>query len=108
MVRPPPNSGDRTIPESVEGTSTALGSRAVVLLDIIGMDGSCGLIGNGKVIHQHCPKIASGEAEPSPSREPEHVRSSTACVVGANCRKGKLRADRRVKSSEAGNAAIPQ
>jgi hypothetical protein len=63
---------------------------------------------SGQVIRQHCPKIASGEAEPSPSREPEDVRSSMACVGGADCRKGKLRADRRVKSSEAGNAAIPQ
>ena len=47
---------------TVEGTSTARRSRAVVLLDIIGRDGSCGLIGNGKVIRQHCPKIAPGEA----------------------------------------------
>lgn len=62
MVRPPPNSGDRTTPESVEGASTALGSRGVVLLDIIGRDSSCGLIGNGKVIRQHCPKIAPGDA----------------------------------------------
>src|SRR5258706_13932127 len=62
MVRPPPNSGDRTTPEPVEGISTALGSRAVVLLDIIGRDSSCGLIGNGKVIRQHCPRVSPGEA----------------------------------------------
>jgi len=42
-----------------------------------------------QVILQHCPKIASGEAWPSPSREPEDVRFSLACVGGADCRKGE-------------------
>jgi hypothetical protein len=61
-----------------------------------------------RVILKHCPKIASAKPNRHLRANLKDVRSSMACVGGADCRKGKLRADRRVKSNEAGNAAIPQ
>jgi hypothetical protein len=63
---------------------------------------------SGQVIRQHCPKIASGEAKPSPLREPEDVRPSMACIGGADCRKGNSGRIDVSNPAKRGNAAIPQ
>jgi hypothetical protein len=127
--------GDRTIPESVEGVSTALESNMVgndtaASREYYECDPDCrlhfahspamllfqrfdppsagsSLIQDGRLIRQHCPKIAPGAANRHPYVKPDDGRSFVACLGGADCLRGGTRAGPMRQVQAPGNAAVP-